>query len=400
MKIACVLIPHFPLCAEIHRRPELINRPVIMVTAHASRRVVLDFSPVLTGLSVDMPLQAAISRCKGASLIDSDMFYYQNTFVHILKNLEKVVPAVEDAGLGCAYLDVAGLEGIYGDRDGLSKAISGVIHGAFHAQIGIAQSKFPAYVAATIPINRDGQAVEVSTETKDFLKDYPVNILPVSWKTIERLRGFGLERLGQVATLDIGPLQAQFGREGQMIWYMANGIDSRPLLPRRSAETLTEHLTFPAPTATLEVILMAVESLLLRVFASPLLKGRCARLAVLNGQVSTGAAWQRRIAFKEPAGSKSRALFAIKSSFESITLPGPLEDMNLLLSGLTGETGRQESLIRNMRQSRLEELTEALQQLEVRLGNPGNVGTIFQVRSLETWSRIPERRQALTPFSL
>lgn len=375
-----------------------------MVTAHASRRVVLDFSPVLTGLSVDMPLQAAISRCKDASLIDSDLPYYQDTFVHILGNLEKVVPAVEDAGLGCAYLDVAGLEGIYGGRDGLSKAISEAIPGAFHAQIGIAQSKFPAYVAATVPIYRDGQSVEVSTETKDFLKDYPVNILPVSWKTIERLRGFGLERLGQVAALDIGPLQAQFGREGQMIWYLANGIDSRTLLPRRSAETLTEHLTFPAPTATLEVILMAVESLLLRAFAGPLLKGRCARLAVLSGQVGgtmhRARTWQRRIAFKEPAGSKSRALFAIKSSFESITLPGPLEDLNLLLSGLTGETGRQESLIRDMRQSRLEELTEALQQLEARLGNPGKVGTIFQVRSLETWSRIPERRQALTPFSL
>lgn len=398
MKIACVLIPHFPLCAEIHRRPELINRPVILVTAHASRRVVLDFSPVLTGLSVDMPLQAALSRCKGAALIDSDMSYYQDTFVHILEDLEKIVPAVEDAGLGCAYLDVVGLEGIYGDRDGLSKAISEAIPGAFLAQIGIAQSKFPAYVAAAIPMHRDGRAVEVSTEAKDFLKDYPVDILPVSWRAIERLHGFGLERLGQVAALDIGPLQAQFGREGQMIWYLANGIDSRPLLPRRSAETLTEHLTFPAPTATLEVILMAVESLLSRAFSRPLLKGRCARLAVLSSQVFTGAIWQRRIAFKEPAGSKSRALFAIKSSFESTTLPGPLEDLSLLLSGLTGETGRQSRFTgQNMRQSRLEELTETLQQLEARLGKKPH---IFQVRSLETWSRIPERRQALTPYSL
>ena len=400
MKIACVLIPHFPFYAEFHRRPELADKPrcIIGVNTHASRRVVLDFSPACEGLQPDMPLQAALSRCKNVTLIDSDMPYYQDTFVHVLEDLESRCIGVEDAGLGCAYLDVSSLEELYGGRDGLLKAILDAIPGAFKAQIGMAQGKFPAYVAATTPMHRSGQAIEVGPDAGDFLKGYPVDILPVSRRTIERLHSFGLESLGQVAALPVGPLQAQFGWTGREIWRLANGMDSRPLLPRSSAESIAEHLTFPAPTATLEVLLMAVENLLSRAFARPLLQGRCARWATLSGQTSNGYVWQRRIVFKEPAGSKSRALFAIKSALESLSLSGPLEDMGLLLSGLTGETGRQESLFLNVRQR--QQLGEAIQQLEARLGNPDKVRIIFQVRSMETWSRIPERRQALTPFSL
>lgn len=396
MKIACVLIPHFPLSAEIYRQSRCIgSRPVILVNARASRRLVLDFSPDLTGLMPDMPLQAALSRCKSVALVEADMPYYHDILVHILETLEKIVPAVENAGLGCAYLDIAGLEAIYGGKGGLLKAIFQAIPGAFKAQLGIADSKFPAYVAATRA--QAGEAVEVTTETRDFLKDYPVDILPVSWRTIERLRSFGLEKLGQVAAIPIGPLQAQFGREGYAIWHLANGIDNRPLLSRRSAEYIEEHLSFPAPTVTLEVILLAVDSLLTRAFSCPRLRGRCARWSTLTAQLSNGAVWQRRVAFKEPAGSKSQALFSIKSSLELISFPGPLEDLGLVLSGLTGETGRQESLFLNIRRSRLAGLSEALQQLEARLGKKP---PIFQVRTLETWSRIPERRQALIPYSL
>ncbi|MBI4287318.1 MAG: hypothetical protein HY671_02680 [Chloroflexi bacterium] len=397
MKIACVFIPHFPLSAEILRQSRCIgtDKSVILVNSHASRRVVLDFSSDLAGLTTGMPIQAALSRCKSVALIESDMPYYQDVFAHILESLEKVVPAVEDASLGNAYLDIGGLDEIYGGRDGLLKAILDVIPVAFKSQIGIAQGKFPAYVAATSAPACRGQAIEVDADARDFLKDYSVDVLPVSWKVIERLRSFGLEKLGQVAALPVGPLQAQFGKDGQEIWRLARGIDSRPLLPHRSAESIAEYLDFSAPTATLEVVLMAVESLLSRAFSRPLLTGRCVRWATLSGRTSNGLDWQRRIAFKEPAGSKARALFAIKSSLEPVTLPGPLEDLGLFLSGLAGEAGRQESLFLNIRQK--QQLTEALQQLEARLGKKP---PIFQVRSLETWSRIPERRQALTPFSL
>ena len=43
-----------------------------------------------------------------------------------------------------------------------------------------------------------------------------------------------------------------------------------------------------------------------------------------------------------------------------------------------------------------ENLKEALRQLQARLGAQP---PIYQVREVEPWSRIPERRQVLVPFS-
>ena len=72
-------------------------------------------------------------------------------------------------------------------------------------------------------------------------------------------------------------------------------------------------------------------------------------------------------------------------------LPGPLEAMNLTLSGLTGEPGRQASLFPEVRQR--ERLREALAQLEALEGHK----PIYRLREVEPWSRIPERRMAFAP---
>ena len=78
---------------------------------------------------------------------------------------------------------------------------------------------------------------------------------------------------------------------------------------------------------------------------------------------------------------------------ESATFPGPLEDMKLTLAGLTGESGAQASLFSDVRKQ--EQLREMMRQLEARLGGKP---PIYQVREIEPWSRVPERRRALVQY--
>ena len=96
-------------------------------------------------------------------------------------------------------------------------------------------------------------------------------------------------------------------------------------------------------------------------------------------------------------GSKEKALWVLKSRLDTVldtrALPGPLEDMKLTLAGFTGETGIQSSLFSDVR--RREQLREMMHQLEALLGCKP---PIYQVKDVEPWSRIPERRQALVQF--
>ena len=130
-----------------------------------------------------------------------------------------------------------------------------------------------------------------------------------------------------------------------------------------------------------------------RAFARPEVGGRYVRTATIESHVYRLPPWVKKFGFKEALGSRDRALFALKSRLDSVTLPGPLEDMKLTLSGLTGESGIQTNLFSDVRKQ--EQLKEMMRQLEALLGGKP---PIYQMKEIEPWSRIPERRQALVPF--
>ena len=219
-----------------------------------------------------MPLQEALSCCKGAVLVEADEPYYRAVFDRIIDSLAQRSPLVERSELCCAYVGVHGLETIYGDEAGVINSLLSAVPQEYNPRIGLAATKFPAYVAAVM--SDGGRATKVPHDVPSFLAELSVDHLPISWEKRTRLHGFGLHTIGQVASLSAGSLQAQFGAEGRMAWELANGIDRSWLVPLRHEEVVSEMLTFPSPAATLYSILSAVEMLLGRAFTHPGIRGR------------------------------------------------------------------------------------------------------------------------------
>jgi len=298
---------------------------------------------------------------------------------------------LEKAELGCIYVGLDGLETMYGGETRLIASLLQAVPHDFNPRVGVANGKFPAYLAAVT--SRGGQATQVPDAVAGFLKDFSVDLLPLSWEDKTRLHQFGLHTLGQVAALSVGPMQAQFGPAGKQVWELAQGIDRGPLLPAPYQELVRESLTFPSPTLTLNALLTAIDTLLIRAFARPEVRGRYVRSVLMEGQISRHALWVRQLAFKDAVGTKDRALFVIQNALELVRFDGPLEDLTLTLLGLTGESGIQSSLLSDVRKH--DQLREAVRQLEAQMGFKP---PIYQVKDMEPWSRIPERRQVLIPF--
>ena len=82
----------------------------------------------------------------------------------------------------------------------------------------------------------------------------------------------------------------------------------------------------------------------------------------------------------------------VKRVVEEYPQPGPVEQVGLTISRLGFPGGRQSSLFREVRSR--DHLLDDIRQLELRLGNP----QVYQVKEVEPWSRIPERRHALLRF--
>ncbi len=417
--IACLRIPNFPWQVEVMRKPELHDRSAIVAgkvldlaeeltnmpgqTGHGSgqtskaaknslsARVVLAASPDLTDVIPGMPLIEATSRHRGVLIIEADTPLYALVFDEIIENLEHLVPDIEAAAPGLAYVGIWGLEGLYGDDAHVVRLLAGAVDD-FDLRIGVGDNKWLAYAASLLSRANSGR--KVTGEPGRFIDKFPVDSLPIPYSLIKRLHAFGLTTMGHIADIPRGPMEAQFGQSGGTAWDLANGIDNRPLIPKRSVMGVSEHLDFPDPTVSMAAILPALESLLVRAYGRPQLARRFARQANIQSKVFQHAPWTMRVPFKDPAGSKNQALFAIKSKLDMAEIPGPLEDMRITLSGITGEAGRQESMWKEVKRDT--DLQETISQLRSRLRI---APPIYQVRELEPWSRIPERRYALVQLS-
>ena len=390
--LACLLIDHLGVKAEVYRHPHLAGRPVVIARSSGSRRLVMDASPHAAGVEPGMPLSEAVSRCKSAVLVEPDPVYYRSLFDQTLLAIEALGADVEEDELGQAYVRLTGLELLHGGENRLIAALLDAVPSHLAPRIGIGPNKFAAAVAA----HRSGPGKPCRTpdDLARFFAPLPVELLPVPWTTIARLHSFGLRTLGQLARLSLGALQAQFGPEGRLMARLARGIDDRMLVPRRHDETVETSLAFPDPIATIGIVLTAIESLLARAFSQPRMRGRFARVCTIEAPVFRAPTWHKRMVFKEPLGDRTKAFSVIRATLEGAPPPGALEELRLTLSSLTGEGGRQESLFRDVR--RQENLKEALRQLKERLGTQA---PIYHVREVEPWSRLPERRLALVPFA-
>ncbi len=390
MRVACVLIPHFAVQVELRRRPRLLDRPVLIARRQGTRPVVLDASPS-AGIAPGTPLEAAHAQCKDAALVEADPSAYGEAWNAVLDSLEQRSPIVENAGLGCAYVDLTGLDALYGGSARVASAVLGAVPLPYGARLGAGLGKFPAYVAAQQA--NTGQARLVPEDVQGYLAPVSVDLLPIPWEVQARLHQFGLHTLGDLAARPLGPLQAQFGRDGALAWQLAQGRDSRLLLPRPHTATVMERLDFSEPTTSVGTVLLAVDLLLGRAYRQAGLQGKAARVLELTADLLGAGVWHRRLTGREPYGDKASALYAVKAALDGLTLPCPVTGLAIELAGLVGATGKQASLFTEVRAK--EQLAESLRQLSARLGAPT---PIYRYQEVEPWSRIPERRGVLVPF--
>lgn len=393
MKLACVLVTHLRAKAEMQRRPHLKGHPVVIVDRSRSGAVVVDHFPAAAAVSAGMPLEQALARQAGAVALDADETHYRRVFRQVLSALQGISDRVEDAGLGIAYVDVAGLEAMYGGEERLVCTLLNAVPQYLQARAGVGEGKFPALVAARV--SEPLRATRMPPDVAAFLSPRSIGHLPVSAEVISALRRFGMNTLGQVAAMEQARMVDQFGPEGRWAWSLANGRDDRPLMPLKYQEAVTEQTSLPFSSTFMELLLVAVDTLLRRAYARPTLRGRYASRAVLECPVSGAGPWQKTVNFQGGVGRWERASFIVRSRLEAEPPEVPVDGLSLTLSGFTGESGAQLGLLPDVRDSRRERLTEVERRLQARTGDGP---ALYRVAEVAPWHPAPEMRAVQTPL--
>jgi DNA polymerase-4/protein ImuB len=397
IRVACVWIAQLSLRVEILRHPAWDGRPLVLGGAPGERKVVQLCSPEAeaAGVRPGLPLREVVPLCPEAMVLQPDPVRTAAVLDAVLSDLQRVSPTVEPADEGYFFLDVRGLQAMYGQLETLEAAIRAAVPALLRPRLGLANGKFAAAVAARMaePGVAAPACVIPASETQDFLAPLSVrHLLMLEAEVQHRLELLGVRTIGDLAALPFGAVQAQLGPAGAHAWRVAHGKDPEPVIARPLLATVQDGLRFDDPLGSVEAVMAAIDQLLAHTYSQPALQGRSVRQVRLRALLSDGTSWERLYTFKEALSTRDAARRALKSKLDlpNGLPPAPIDELALELLGLGGEAARQPGLF-VARARQLAEIAEAARQLRARYGRV----PLYHAIEVEPWSRIPERRWAL-----
>jgi protein ImuB len=233
---------------------------------------VLDASVAAVRLGVrrEQPLGTAHRLAPEAHFMAADREHYARTMERVLDALAEFTPGIEadadpDArSFGQVLLGVEGLHRLWGDDERLVERVLGVVRDLLPGQprVGMGNTRFGAQVAAVVgrgrleKIDRGDATTEAA-----YLAPLPIRLLPADDDTHERLRVFGLMRIGEFAALPASAVVARFGAHGELLHQLARGMDGRPLRPRRPIQHLRAEAELDPPVDTLDPLRFMLHNL-------------------------------------------------------------------------------------------------------------------------------------------
>lgn len=391
--IGCVWTPHLRARLELARRPELADRAGLIVDRSGSRPRVVDPLPEASEVEAGMTVERALLLEPRAVLLEADERHYEREFERLLDRLGEVSDRVEGDELGLAYLALDGLTQMHGGEAELHEALLATLPEAFGARVGVGPNRFTAFVAALT--RRSAGLSLVEGDAARFLAPHPIDLLPVPSELLEDLKRLGLRRMGDLAAQEPHALLDRFGRDGRTAWELASGIDERLLRPRVQEELVSETISLPGQATTLELLRLAIETLMARVFAQPRVQGRYAGTATLACELEDAPVWTKEFHFRTPVGDWRRAAGILTDRLETEHPGAPVEQMTITLAGLSGASGAQLSLFPDQRADREQRLLETERGLQARLGGKEALHRLVEAAP---WHPAPELRTLKIPI--
>jgi nucleotidyltransferase/DNA polymerase involved in DNA repair len=397
LRVACIWIAQLPLRVEILRHPQWDGRPLVLGGAPGERKVVQLCSPEAeaAGVRPGLPLREVVPLCPEAMVLQPDPVRSAAVLEAVLADLQRVSPIVEPADDGYFFLDLRGLQTMYGKLEALEAAIHAAVPALLRPRLGFANGKFAAAVAARMaePGGTAPACVVPASQTQTFLTPLSVrHLLMLEAEVQHRLELLGVRTIGDLAALPFSAVQAQLGPPGAQAWRVAHGKDTEPVIARPLVATVQDGLRFDDPLGSVDAVMAAIDQLLAHTYSQPALQGRSVRQVRLRALLSDGTSWERLYTFKEAFSSRDATRRALKSKLDlpNGLPPAPIDELALELLGLAGEAARQPGLF-VARARQWAEIAEAARQLRARYGRV----PLYHAIEVEPWSRIPERRWAL-----
>jgi protein ImuB len=401
--------PHLPFRLEAARA----NLPELVVIGGQpwEKGSVLDCSPAARRLGVrrGQPLGSAHTLVPEAQFLAADGRTYRSAMEAALEILAGFTPALEGESepsnerFGQVLLGIEGLHRLWGDERTLAgrviAAVAPVMPGPPRA--GIGNTRFGSQVAAVVGAahaahrpDGDGAGLQVeaipagdASVEAAYLAPLPTRLLPATDETRERLRVFGLARIGQLAAISRSAVVARFGEEGGTLHDLCRGLDGRSLRPRRPVEHLRADAELDPPVEEVEPLRFVLRHLCVALCEQLAARGAGAGRAMLVLELEGADPVQLAQAMPEPVAVPELIERLLLARLSANPPTAPVSRLVLELSGAAPAAGQQLGLFAPQL-ARAGRLEWQLAGLAIRFGTD----RLLRARILDPEAVLPEQR--------
>lgn len=277
----------FYASVEQRDNPELKGKPVIIGGSVESRGVVstASYEARKHGVHSAMPMAEAHRLCPDGVYLPVDMQKYRLVSHQIMDIFHRFTPEVEAISLDEAFLDVTASQKLFGTVEEIGREIKRLIKTELNltASVGLAYNKFLAKLASDMD-KPDGFYQIGPEELESKVWPLPVRrMMGVGGKTAQLLEGMGVRTIGQLAKMNVGLLEHILGKQGIMMYEVANGVDNRMVEPVRESKSVGRETTFPKDISeryVLETILFTLADDVCHTLRATNLKGRTVSIKI------------------------------------------------------------------------------------------------------------------------
>ena len=264
-KIIHIDMDAFFAAVEQRDFPEYRNKPLIVGGSPFARGVVATCSYEARpyGIHSAMPSTKAYRLCPEAIFVKPRFDAYREVSQAIRQIFFDYTDLVEPLSLDEAYLDVTESEQHDGSATLIAKAIKTRIRQQTQltASAGVSYNKFLAKIASDLD-KPDGLTLITPKQGEEFVGQLPIHKFHgVGKATAQKMHDLGIKTGNDLKLFALEDLQLHFGKSGPYYYYIARGIDNRPVVSHRKSKSIGVETTFQQDISDNQTVMEHLQSL-------------------------------------------------------------------------------------------------------------------------------------------
>lgn len=214
------------------------------------------------GVHSAMPMRLAKQLCPEAIVLRGNSGIYSKFSNDVTEIIKETVPLYEKTSVDEFYIDLTGMDKFFGCHQLSSELRDRIMkETGLPISFGLSTNKTVSKIATGEAKPNNKIFVNRGTE-KPFLSPLSVSKIPMVGKvTYRKLCDLGIKRIQTIQEMPIEMMHKVFGKNGQVIWKKANGIDNSPVVQYSERKSISTERTFNRDTTDvkkLESIIVAM----------------------------------------------------------------------------------------------------------------------------------------------